>query len=257
MGNLIVATPELGDAATLSTTGTVAAGLPLTNLQDRRLSKVCRFTSLTGMVIFIDTGAVGDIDLVALLGTNASAAATWRVRTADTQAGTSSAPAYDSGSLSMSPQAVLTGIGASNRWARIDIADAANADGYFDIGRLYLAGGDTYWQPDLNVAEGWQLGVEDDSEVAVNLSGGLLTTPRNVRRVLRATFDFQSEAELYGNAYRLLTERGLGRDLLAIRDPAGSYLAEQTVYGVLESSQPIVHRAVALYAWNLTVRELV
>lgn len=260
MANAIIATPELGDGAVLSSTGTVAAGLPLTNLQEHRLSKLARFTSLSGMTIFIDTESTNEIDLVALLGTNQSAAATWQVRVASTQAGTSAAPTYDSGSGAMPNPAVLTGIATSGRWVRIDIEDAANPDGYFDIGRLYVAGGDTLWQPDLNIAEGGSFAVNDDNQQATALSGAILTTRRNRRRVINETFDFQSEDELYSRAYRQIMARGTGRDLLFIRDPAASAarLADQTIYGVLAlANQPIVHRTVDLYSWSFTIEELI
>lgn len=257
MANVLIATPQLGDAATLTTTGTVSASLPLANMQHYRPARVCRFTSLTGMMIMVDLGSAAVIGLVALLATNATSAATWLVRTADTEAGTSSAPDYDSGSVSMSPQAVLVGLGATNRWVRIDIADAANADGFFDIGRLYIAGGDYLWQPALNAADAFEFEIEDDSQVLPALTGGLLTKVRGQRRVLRHTFDFQDEDEIFGSAYSIIRARGTGRDVLMMTDSAGTYVAEQTIYGLLTQSQQLVHRGSELYAWQATVRELI
>ena len=255
--NVLIATPELGDAATLSSPGAVAPTLPLTNLQHYLLSRVCRFTSLSNITIYIDLGSTRAIDLVALLGTNATSAATWRVRTAGTQSDTSPAPNSDSGTVLMNPQAVLVSIGASDRWIRIDIDDALNPDGFFDIGRLYVAGADTFWQPELNAADPFDFEVEDDSQVATTVTGGLLTKVRNQRRVLRHLFDFQDESEIFGRAYRIVRARGTGRDVLMMTDAEGDYVAEQTIYGLLTQSQQLSHRGAELFAWQATVRELI
>lgn len=258
MANVIIATPGLGDAATLTTAGTVAPTLPLANLQDPRPSKVSRWTSLTNVSVIADLGASVAINLVALLAANWSSAAEWRIRIADTEANLTAAPTYDSGLVAVTSPSFNGALSVTGRWVRIDVSDPTNPDGFFEAGRLYIAGGDTFWQPDLNVAAGDRFAVVDDNQVAAALSGALLTTRRNRRRAWGGTFDFQTEDELYSRGYRMLMARGLGRDLLFVRDADASAarLADQTIYGVLRQADDIVHREAGLYGWSLLIEEL-
>src|SRR3546814_18170088 len=92
MAGLYIATPVLSDAATLSTTGTVSSTLPLTNLQTMQPGAVCRFTSLTGMMIVADLGAAASINWIEMINQNGKSAATWRIRGASTEGGLPSAP---------------------------------------------------------------------------------------------------------------------------------------------------------------------
>lgn len=256
MANLLLATPALSDAAVLDSPSPVASTLPLTNMQTMRPSKVARFTDPSDVVITVDTGAIGDISLVALLYTNASATATIRVRIADTEGGLTSAPTYDSGVVAMNmPTGNVSSIATvSGRWVRIDVDDPDNPDGFFDIGRLYVANA---WVLAINISPGWGIDIEDDSPVALALDGGLLPTPRGQRRVLRATLAFQSEAEMYGQAFATMRARGTARDVLVVRDPdLTTYLEAQTICGLL-AMQPVINTEIDVYAWQLVVRELV
>lgn len=254
MANIVIATPILSDPATLTTAGTVAGSLPLANLKSYRPSRVCRWTSLSNISVIADLGSAQALSLAALLFCNGTPAATWRVRIATTEGDLTAAPLYDSGTLPLVRHATHVFPSVTGRWVRLDVADAANPAGFFEAGRLYIANA---WQPALNVAEGWQLGFEDDSEVARTLDGGMLVMQRRRRRLLRASFRYQTEAELYNRAYNLITARGLGQDLLVIRDPDSSNRAQQTVYGLLAETAPIVHAGIGLYDWDLTVRELI
>src|SRR3546814_236006 len=103
MAGLYIATPVLSDAATLSTTGTVSSTLPLTNLQTMQPGEVCRFTSLTGIMIVADLGSAASINWIELINHNGTSAATWRIRGADTEGELTSDPGYDSGTVSMWP----------------------------------------------------------------------------------------------------------------------------------------------------------
>lgn len=262
MGNIVIATPELSDAAVLTSTGSVAPTLPLANLQDKRPSKVCRWLATGGIRLTVDLGRIVPVTLVALLFTNLSADGELRVLIADTEGGLDdSSLSYDSGwyqpaDPAGTPHMLLATPG---RWVAIEINDATNPDGFIEAGRLYVAAeGATCWQPEVNGEAGWQLGIEDDSQVATARDGGLLTGARGQRRVLYVNFECQSEAELYGGAFPIMQRRGLHSDVLAVRDPdAGAFLALHTVYGLLGQLTPVVHREADLYGWSLTVREMV
>ena len=73
MGNLILATPILSDAATI-TAGTETAAGPVTNLQKMQPTDLWE-AATTAAYCEIDLGAVTAFNLVALLATNAVAVA--------------------------------------------------------------------------------------------------------------------------------------------------------------------------------------
>lgn len=257
MANIVIATPVLSDAATLSAVGSVAPSLPLDNLQTMRPSEVCRWEDNDGVGVVIDLGASYAISVVALLSLNGTVACQRRVRLAATQDNLTSAPLYDTGldTLDDPTRFVEVFTAVTCRWVRIDLSDPENSDGFLEASRLYVAAG---WQPAVNHSYGWGLGVEDDSEVTRALDGGQLVTRRGKRRVLRASLRFQSEDELYDNAYGLITERGIGKDLLVVRDPDGTtHRLRQTVYGLLAETAPIVNSALDIFDWDFTVRELI
>lgn len=257
MGNIVIATPVLSDAATLTAVGSVEPTLPLDNLQSMRPSEVCRWEDRDGVGLVIDLGGSYAISVVALLFLNGTVACQRRVRLAATQDDLTAAPLYDTGldTLADPTRFVEVFTAVTCRWVRIDLSDPENADGFLEAGRLYVAAA---WWPELNVSEGWQLGFEDDSEVTRALNGGQLVTRRGKRRVLRASFRFQSEDELYDNAYALMEARGIARDVLVVRDPDGTtQRLRQTVYGLMGDTEPIVHATAGLYDWDFTVRELI
>ncbi len=260
MANIAVGTPDLSDAATLTAEGTVSSTLPLANLQDKQPSKVARWTSLTGIRLKVDLGASYDIALVALLFMNLSTDGLMRIVIAATEAALDgSNPALDTGWFAPSETGATQVGTVAGRWVSIEIDDPTNSDGYFEAGRLYIcADGLTWWQPEVNAAAGAQLGLEDDSQVDVALSGGLLPTERHQRRVVTYPFECQSRAELYGGAFPIMQARGLHSDLLVIEDPEDAdFLALRTLYGLMTQLAPLQHREADLWGWTLTVREMI
>jgi hypothetical protein len=125
MGNLVIATPVLSDAATLSAVGAVAASLPLENLQTQRPSQVCRWTDNDGVGLVADLGDSYAVRLVALLAQNGTVDIKRRVRLADTEANLTAAPLYDSGLATQADPRLFVDVFAAVtcRWVRIDLSD--------------------------------------------------------------------------------------------------------------------------------------
>lgn len=260
-----IATPRLSDAATLTSGGTIAASLPLANLQAMQPGKVCRFTDLSGMHIVADLGAAQEVNQVWLGYTNATSAATWRVRGATSEANLTASPGYDSGSADIWPVSGLDDWDTVNglrwlstaqtyRWWRIDIADAANPDGYFDIGRLYIA---KAWQAG-GIQFGWSLGWLDDSEIERARGGQMHPVERPRRRELSFTLHGKSEAQMYGDAFAIQRLRGRSRDVLVVRDPMQTtWLQHQTLYGLMTELRPIVNSTYKVFRQPYRVEELI
>lgn len=122
-------------AASAMTALTENSLFPLTNVQDQRLSTVFRSTACTSQTIILDLGATTATTIVALLGHNLSTSATVTVDAA----ATNSWPGATVCSVTYNAGAMLTFYASTGyRWWRLSINDASNADGYLQIGRVWL-----------------------------------------------------------------------------------------------------------------------
>jgi hypothetical protein len=267
MGAIVIARPDLSDAATL-TVGNELPALPGENLQMSQLSRRWQSSGLSNLSVIVDLGAPPNpgINLVTLVATNATTAATWRIRAATSQANLTASPGYDSGTIAMLSSSDLANwndrlalkwlaTAQSFRWWRIDITDAGNPDGYFRAGRLYIA---SAWQAMLGLQYDWGLGFIDDSPKLVSEGGQVWIDERRRRRNVRGTISLKSEDEAYSNVFDLMRLRGSARDILLIRDPnATTHLHRQTIYGRLLQLQPIVNPYHDFFTWQFEVEELI
>lgn len=269
--NIVIATPVLSDAAVL-TAGSEAADMPAANLLTQQPIDVWRATDLANAYLVADLGAAAAINLVALLYTNASSAAQWRVRAAASEADLTAAPGYDSGLVDMWPHAGLEtwdwthafrwlGVAGATpgpqtfRWWRIDVADPGNAAGYVQAGRLYLAAA---WQPTRNLLYGWSVGFIDFSAKVRAAGGQILPGSRPLHRVARFALRCDSESEMYDNAFEIDRRRGTSGDVLVLRDPATpSRLMKQSVYGTLSSLEPIVNARFNVFEKPYEIEEMI
>ena len=241
MGNLVLATPILSDAAALAAVSETTAG-PVTNLQLMQPTDIWESDDAGG-VVTINFGAVTDFNLVAVLHTNAVATDTWRVRTADTEAGLTAAPDHDSGSVT------LTGIGAegtmfhwveaglSNQWIRIDFTTAADP---FMAGRLFVADA---LITSRNYTYGYEDGYEDSTGIDETDAYNLIPNAGGNRAVLNFTMTLDDETERH--AIREINRlRGASKDVLVIRDPdASSNFGDHIYHGLLQARRVAVHTA--------------
>lgn len=271
---IVIATPALSDAATLTGLGTIAATLPVTNLQTVQPGKVARWTSLATVGLRADLGAAAAINLIALGPHNGTSAATWQIRAGASEAEADAGAGYDSGAVSMWPGTGRPagydserlwslawlprtgGPGAQTfRYWRIDVDDGANPAGYFDIGRLYLSAA---WQPTKNLRYGWGLGWDDPSEHVQAIGGQRWGVRRAKGRVLPFALGSMIEDEMIGTADEIARLRGTTEDILVVRDPeATAWLHKYIVQGTLETLEPLINRTFNLYDSNYRVRQLV
>lgn len=265
MGSIALCTPELSDDGIIATTSNEQVGFLVTMLQNIQPTKIWRTKTLTDIYLEIDLGSVQDFSMVALLYTNATSAATWQIRTANTQAELTAAPDYDSTLITFWPTTGLEDWDRvsgfhfpstqTNRWVRIDIVDAANPDGYFQSGRLYVA---NMWQPTVNMSYGGGVGFDDDSGHN-NASGGpTIITTNSKRRILNFELGFLSETEMYNNAFSIDLRRGSSKDILVIPDPSNNdQLQNQSVYGLMKNLQPIINARYGIFKKRYTVTEMI
>lgn len=210
MQNIILSYPNRADAATI-TGGSWSGALPVTNLANREVWKVARSTNalLASTKFNVDIGAAKSLRCFALANHNMSASATWRVTLGSTTGGDD---IYDSGWISIWRMAFndivewesitwWTGVAGDEylrspyaamhaapdiytaRYLTIEVNDAANVDGYVQIGRLFAGGA---LQPTYNPVYGLQDGMTDLSTTDAAESGARWSTER--RRIRNTSF---------------------------------------------------------------------
>ena len=266
--NLTIAHAALSDAGTLSTAASVAGNMPLANLQAIQPTDATRFLTPGSAYFELDLGSAKAIDFVALLNTNGSSAATWRVRADSTQAGLSGgSPGYDSTTKTLWPSTglddwdfvhALLNIGADKtfRWWRVDIADASNPDGYFQAGRLLLADA---WRPThgLTVAEGAELGWRDPSAWNVARGGQTYVDAVPRARFLRFGVTLIDDTELFPRGLWLDRTRGSSRDVLVSLDPDHATLAQDwTLCGLMKELSPARTQDINRWQKRFEIEEL-
>lgn len=267
MSNIVLATPELSDAATVTSSGETAAG-PVENLKRLQPTDIWQAPTLTPY-IEIDLGAVTSFNLVSLLFTNATAGAIWRVRTADTQLGLTTAPDHNVSSLPLRHSLVWIDVaigesapiivaqspdtgdkrnhavlwvpgGWSNRWIRIDITDTGNPDGTFMAGRLYVSNA---LQPTYNHDYGAADGFDDDSTIDRTDGGQLIPNDGANRPVFEFTLNTANESERH-TVREINRKRGSSKDVLIVTDPNAAENPHDFVkYGLLQRRRVAVNTA--------------
>ena len=231
MSNVLVLSPQDSDAATLSASSQVAT-LPVANLQTIQPQKKWRSNGVTESIVITPLSAL-PWNALSLVGHNLTGAATIRVRGAATLGGLTSSPPIDTGAVSAWPAtgkptvanwpnylslvtwANVTGYGF---W-RIDIADAGNAAGYLEAGRLLMG---TSWQPGNNFdVAGSPIGF-DAQDTQTRTPFGYIFTSKVANRAARL-FSLQitgdDKRSVFDGIAEIQHQRGLWGDVVCCLDP--------------------------------------
>jgi len=243
MGNIIFATPDWSDSATLTPSQEETAA-PAANLQKLQPTDLWRTNNLTGISLEADRGSSQLWNLVALLFTNATSAATWQVRADDSQANLTTTPAYDSGAIGLWASSGLgqwarthsllwVPAGVTTRFVRIDVTDAANPDGKLTVGRLYIS---KAFQPAFNIDTRWTLKHVHARELRPPPGGPAIANVDENVPVLEFTLGWLDETEALNDLFEINRLRAGRKDVLVALDPDPSAQRAKTmVYGILES----------------------
>jgi hypothetical protein len=204
------------------TATTSASGYPATNLSQVQLGSSHRTTALTSQNIDVDLGSSLPIEIIALLGTNLTDAATRSPVTSEASNYTS--PEYNPGSASVFDVSYPSLVGdyttygrhlivlppstLNSRYARLTLNDSTNPAGYISQ-RVYWVG--PIWQPLISFPV---------NEGSFKIKHDIVGEPGIERAltVLEVTFDVLSEAE--GEALRsICLNRLRTRRLLVVPRP--------------------------------------
>lgn len=229
--------------------GSWETALPLTNLADRRLSRVARSTDAqeASTTFDVDLGVARYISFVAIPKHNLSLAATVRIYGDD--AADFATPLYDSTALSafgdIYPVAMPTWIDPTDRdqqltaedWSagypvpyvcvlttptsarywRIAISDTANADGYVELARLCVC---SAYQPTITLAKGGGFGWETSSDRTESDGGAAIHIDRSRRRVFRFALPMIDTDEAWVHGFEIQRALGTANQLFFVFDPA-------------------------------------
>ncbi len=116
---------------------------------------------------------------------------------------------------------------ATYRYWRFDMIDAANPDGYLEVGRLF---GGAAWSPSVNAVYGASLGYEDRDVVTEMDSGSEYTRKRNAPRVAQFALPALSDAEALLTVLEMQRRLGSTGEVLYEYDPADTTYAPMRRY---------------------------
>lgn len=269
MANITLSWRNRTDASTLAS-GSWLSTLPLNNIKNRQVQKVARSSdaTLTSTKFTVDLGSAKTIGVVALIVHNISVDGTCRIRGNSITDMTT--PAYDSGWVDVWPNGIIpqdlleweddnfwlgtmsqedrAGYNApyinlmasqqSLRYWLIEIDDTTNADGYVQIGRLFMG---ATWTPEYNYEQGSAgLGYSDPTTVEKSLSEAEYFDVRSRSRVFGFNLKFLSSAEAYSYVLELQRLAGTSGEVLCIPDSEDTdYLVKRSFVGRMISMSKI------------------
>lgn len=256
LGTFLLAWVNKADDASLSASSEVAAQ-PGSNVQQEHLSR--KWQTAAGVktaYLTLDLGSSLSCSLLAVLGTNLTSTATRRVRASDADPTAVAGDKYDS---TNGAAGVKDGYGdvyhyftaVAARYWRIDLADASLVDN-LQVGRVFLG---PSWTPGESHEWGWSVTAQDDSKLTESYGGQTYADVRPQRRVLQFGLSWNTEADMYGNAFALARANGIVKDVLAIQNINGAYLSEQSVFGLIKASEPIVQEKLKNYRQKFMIKE--
>lgn len=253
---MLIAWDNKVDAAVVSA-GSQVATLPATNVQLAHLAlKWGTAAGVKSSYLLFDLGAALACALLAVLGSNLTPTATMRLRASTADPTAVAGDLLDTGTISGN---VKTGYGAiyysfnsvSARYWRLDLTDASLADN-LQVGRVVLA---PKWAPTVGQLYGWDIEPLDPSNISKSYGGQAYADIRPQQRVLNFTLDFLSESEMFANAFALARANGVVKDVLAIPFETGARVSEQSVWGLVRASRPLVHRLSQIYRQDFQIEE--
>lgn len=141
------------------------------------------------------------------------------------------------------------------RYWRFAVLDSGNADGYIEIGRLFLS--EIFLQPKINYSYGAQFGYEDETGVETALGGVEFFDPRETTRIFRLDLDYLSDAEAYPKALELARRAGVHREVMVIPDADDAlYGASRNFLGRLRALAPLEQALFGFNAMSFEIKEL-
>lgn len=150
--------------------------------------------------------------------------------------------------------AVLTGSSTAYRYWRVDLIDAANPDGYLELGRVF---GGSAWSPTINAVFGATLGYEDRDVVTEMDSGSEYMRKRPAPRVAQFALPAATDAEAMRTLLDMQRRQGSSGEVLFEWDSADTtYAPDRRFLARLRQVSPLQAIFVDRWGAEFQVKEL-
>lgn len=273
---------NLADAGTLTASAEEPA-MPATLLLNPHIGRHWRAMGTSAWVV-VDLGSVRSLDTVALFGLNLTAVGTVRVRLSASDPAGVTGIVHDSDFPSASGTVLIGGTAppgstvemtvdatdvvdqafgsavltswvyplpapVSARYVRIDLTDASL--GWIEAGRIVVG---LRTQFGVNFDYGWSRGRVDRSRQSESRGGQRHIDPDNSYRTVTLTFSALAagEAETFDTVD---LEAGTHADVLLITDPTAADLPAASIWGLLDSLDPIANPYFATFSRSIKINE--
>lgn len=141
------------------------------------------------------------------------------------------------------------------RYLSVDIDDQANPVGYIDLSRLFITSG---WQPIFNFSYGGSLGWESTTLVDSSLSGAEHFEERPPYRVVVFRLDYMDKVEATNKALAMTRALDVVREVFFVFDPADALLMQQRSFlGRLRKLSPMELIACRINGMAFEIKEVV
>ena len=136
----------------------------------------------------------------------------------------------------------------------IQVYDTGNADGYVEIGRLFMG---RLFTPQFNVIYGAQIAWEDNSKIESSLVGVEYMSKVPMTRVAQVNYDYSFRREALEGLYELQRQSGTTQEVLFIGNADDSdQMARLSFLGRFRRIEPLKWHFMDLHSTGFEVKEL-
>lgn len=230
-----IAWVNLADAAVVTASSQITT-LPVSAVADQDIQKIWRAASTTASLL-IDLGVQRQVEILALINSNAIASDAVQFRVSTTDATGNTGDAYDSGEilagLNPSYRKLVHPINpaVTGRYVKIDLAQSSAPE----VGRLVVA---APWEPSRDMRFGWAQIWRDWSRRSRSLGQNVFYDREPRQRGVRFNLFGLTQAEADEELQDLNRLAGTSQDILIVRDITASDLGLVTLWGSLERTVP-------------------
>lgn len=266
--------------------GSWLAALPLNNVKNKQIGRVARSSDATNASTKFDidlTTAERVIRVISLVNHNFSLTAQYRIRGATDSGFTSLL--YDSGTVDVWPSVYPPGTAeweSTNFWTgqytsedistyttnlcvildtnialarywRVEIFDSSNADGYVEIGRVFIGSG---YIPVNDASTGLSIGWETPTTVTKSLSGAKYFQSRTPYRVVNFELDVMTVDEGMANLFEIDKRLGIDKEVIYIFDIDDTFHSiRRRFIGTMRQLNPILYPHANITTKNFVIEE--
>lgn len=249
--------------------------LPLENMQDPDIEKVARSTNATNAATMftVDLGRLSQVDGIAFGPIRLSPGATWQLTAYDVNDYVT--PVFTTGvqtilgsvidwtdpnawfewedpsfwygtdsdfdALPQFPYFVFDDTEQHQYW-KLEIFDAANPDGFIQIGRLLLA---RAFKPAIGYDANNSLVFDPITDMVEALGGKRSFWERNLRRKATYSFPALTNSEIFGDVLRMQLKSGIGRHVFVVPDPADDEFGTRRSFLATFAKAPAIRQMTA------------